>query len=99
MADWYMLAIWRKRRDYHLKENPLCRMCLEQNMVTPATEVDHIVPHRGNWNSFRLGAIQSLCSRHHHGAKQREEIVGYSTQVGKDGIPLDPRHPIWRGKR
>jgi hypothetical protein len=25
--------------------------------------VDHIEPHKGDWNKFRLGAVQSLCRK------------------------------------
>ena len=39
---------------------------------------------------------QALCKSHHDGAKQSEDRRGYSTAVGADGWPLDPRHPVNR---
>jgi hypothetical protein len=39
---------------------PFCRKCLEKGVVTPATIADHIIPHRGDWNSFLLGELQSF---------------------------------------
>ena len=68
-------------------------MCLKQGRVVAATVADHIVPHRGDAGKFWNGDLASLCDHHHSGAKQREEIHGYSDEVGDDGWPIDPRHP------
>lgn len=58
---------WQKARLIHLRNEPLCRECLKENKATPATVVDHIVPHKGNaelfWDSE--GNWQSLCFHHH----------------------------------
>ncbi|GAA3721192.1 HNH endonuclease signature motif containing protein [Oceanisphaera sediminis] len=66
---------WQQARAKFLAEHPLCRYCLERdNIVTPATVVDHIVPHRGDSKLFwRRSNWQSLCARHHSSDKQREE--------------------------
>lgn len=42
-------ARWRKRRKYFLQTpgNQLCVMCLKQGRIEAATDVDHIIPHRG----------------------------------------------------
>jgi 5-methylcytosine-specific restriction protein A len=61
-----------------------------------ATLADHITPHRGDWNEFRLGAIQSLCASCHKGPKDHLERYGFSAEVGEDGKPLDPNHPAYR---
>jgi 5-methylcytosine-specific restriction protein A len=52
--------------DYFIKANPLCIECNKAGIVTAATDVDHIIPHRGNmelfWDSDNW---QALCKRHH----------------------------------
>ncbi len=39
---------------------------------------------------------QPLCKSCHSRHKQREERRGYSSSVGPDGWPIDPRHPANR---
>lgn len=59
-------ARWQKARLSHLKANPLCVFCLKENRLTPATVVDHIVPHKGDYNLFwDKNNWQSLCKRCH----------------------------------
>jgi hypothetical protein len=91
--DWYKLWQWQKRAHRHLRMEPLCRFCLERGRVTPATIADHVTPHRGDWNAFLLGELQSLCHACHNRDKRIEEIRGYRLDVGEDGWPLDPKHP------
>lgn len=70
---------WQKARAGYLAKHPLCVMCQAETppRVTPATVVDHIVPHRGDktlfWDSDNW---QSLCATHHSRDKQREEARG-----------------------
>jgi len=96
---WYGLAVWQKRRKHQFVIEPFCCVCTAQGRLSVvATEVDHVEPHRGNWMSFRLGAVQSLCASC-HGHKKFEEEHGYSRAIGEDGWPIDPRHPVYGGKR
>lgn len=86
---------WRKARAAFLARHPFCAKCTR---VTPATVVDHIVPHRGDqelfWNPSNW---QALCKRCHDGIKQSEERLGYSREVDADtGYPVDSRHPAHR---
>ena len=70
---WYMLPIWTDRlRPTQLLREPYCRECARQyppsdpRHRTPATVVDHIVPHCGDWDVFiDPDDLQSLCKRHH----------------------------------
>jgi 5-methylcytosine-specific restriction enzyme A len=94
-SDYYKSRSWKKRRAQQLRKEPLCAMCLAVGKAIPATVADHIVPHRGDWNSFRSGALQSLCKAHHDSAKWLEEGKAYSSQIGADGWPVDPRHPVY----
>lgn len=68
---------WQQARARHLREHPLCVMCLAEEHVTVATVVDHIEPHRGDevkfWDESNW---QSLCATHHSSVKQREEAKG-----------------------
>jgi hypothetical protein len=43
------------------------RLVLEGNRLTPASIADHDPPHKGDWNAFRLGPLQSLCRDCHQG--------------------------------
>lgn len=57
---------WQKARAYFLQANPLCVECEREGRCEPATEVDHIVPHRGDTRLFWDAANwQGLCKRHH----------------------------------
>jgi hypothetical protein len=87
--DWYKRQRWRKIRSYQLAKEPLCAMCLRKGRVTPATVADHVEDHHGDWNRFWTGRLQSLCKPCHDGPKR----IGFSSEVGPDGWPLDPNHP------
>jgi hypothetical protein len=91
--DWYQLEVWRRRRRLQLAREPLCRLCCDRNLVALATIADHITPHRGNWNKFRLGELQSLCRDCHGRLKYHSDLHGYSSEIGNDGWPIDPKHP------
>jgi len=57
-----------------LAEEPLCRECLKENKLTPATEMDHI---DGNaWNLER-GNLQGLCKGCHTRKTNREQGAGW----------------------
>jgi 5-methylcytosine-specific restriction protein A len=76
---------WGPARDAFLREYPLCGMrphnqppvmsqCHEQGRVTPATQVDHVVPHKGDPAKFWDRAnLQSLCSKCHSAKTARED--------------------------
>jgi 5-methylcytosine-specific restriction endonuclease McrA len=96
--EWYQLNVWRRRRRLQLLQHPLCALCEARGVVTPATVGDHVTPHRGDWNAFRLGPLQSLCADCHGRMKHRVDLHGYSSEIGGDGWPLDPKHPANGGK-
>ena len=65
---------WEKARAAHLAEHPLCEECLRQHRLTPATVVDHVVPHRGDERLFwDAGNLQSLCAPCHNAKTGRGE--------------------------
>ena len=73
--DWEKVAAWR------LRESPLCRHCLIDGRVKPATQVDHITRFRRPDGSIddelRLDPqnTQSLCDQC-HAAKSGRERTG-----------------------
>lgn len=76
---------WQKARLRFLTENPLCCYCQEQGRVTPATVVDHKIPHQGDQDLFwSRDNWQPLCTSCHSGAKQREEV-----KVNKFGLRIN----------
>ena len=59
-------AQWRKARTAFLKRHPLCVECLRNGKLSPATVVDHIIPHRGDQKLFwDEGNWQPLCKACH----------------------------------
>ena len=56
---------WAKRRADQLMAEPFCRECAKHNLRVPATDADHIVPHRGDIELFTKGDLQSLCHSCH----------------------------------
>jgi 5-methylcytosine-specific restriction enzyme A len=91
--SWYDTYAWKQRRRRHLLAEPLCRMCLAQGKVTPAVHVDHVDPVRGDFNTFILSPLQSLCFPCHNTHKRRQEMVGFRPDVDEAGWPTDPAHP------
>ncbi len=57
---------WRAARSRYLNAHPLCVRCKKENVLTKATVVDHIKPHRGNpilfWDECNW---QPLCKSCH----------------------------------
>lgn len=65
---------WRRVRLLHLRNNPLCRMCLLDGVVTAATMVDHIVPIADGGEKLDDDNLQSLC-RDCHARKTADDLV------------------------
>jgi 5-methylcytosine-specific restriction endonuclease McrA len=65
---------WQLARKRFLARNPLCVECLKADKLTPATTVDHVIPHRGDmllfWDSSNWAA---LCGSHHSKKTARGE--------------------------
>ena len=70
---------WKKIRDRHMTEFPLCEMCKKQGRLTPAEEVHHIKPlSMGGTNDD--GNLMSLCKACH------------SEITAKEGGRWTPKH-------
>jgi 5-methylcytosine-specific restriction enzyme A len=99
VKQWYDSPRWKRRARRQFRIEPMCRMCAAQGITMAAEVVDHIVPHRGDWKLFWTGEVQSLCKPHHDSAKRYIEQRGYSNEIGEDGWPTDPQHPVYGGTR
>lgn len=69
-ASWHYLYTdprygWAKRRSDQLIVEPFCRECARHGLRVPATDVDHVTPHRGDIVLFMKGKLQSLCKSCH----------------------------------
>jgi 5-methylcytosine-specific restriction protein A len=68
---WYATARWAALRKRVLDEDPLCAWCQAKGYVRGATDVDHVVPHRGDPRLFwDRSNLQGLCAEC-HGEKTR----------------------------
>lgn len=61
--SWYSLPVWTDDlRPAQLLAEPWCRDCARRGIRTRATVVDHVQPHRGDWDKFiDRSNLQSLC--------------------------------------
>ena len=74
---------WRKARTFYLKRHPLCVGCVDEGRITPATVVDHIIPHKGNkelfWDESNWQALCASC----HSRKTMKETKGIKNDDDK----------------
>ena len=67
---------WQKEREAYLIRNPLCEDCLNQHdVIRAATEVDHIIPHKGDMRLFwdSDNNWQGLCKSCHSKKTAKEQ--------------------------
>lgn len=84
----YKTARWRRIRDKQLREQPLCEWCIEREIVEPATEVHHSIPHKGSEAIFWSGPFISTCQSCHASRGQREDLGQVVIRFGADGWPI-----------
>jgi 5-methylcytosine-specific restriction protein A len=90
----YKTPRWKTLRRVQLHNEPLCERCKLENRVTSAEVVHHRKPHKGSPSLFFDPAnLESLCKYHHDSHAQQQERIGYSKDIGIDGMPTDPNHP------
>lgn len=78
-------SAWRRARSSFLMEHPLCEECLRKGRTTPATVVDHIIPHKGNrdlfWDDENWQALCKPC----HDRKTAKEDGGFGNGEQSNG--------------
>ena len=72
--SWYSLPVWTDDlRPNQLLQEPFCLGCAQQGFRTYATDVDHIVDHKGSWSLFiDRSNLQSLCHSCHSRKTMRD---------------------------
>jgi len=72
---------WQQTRLGYLRKHPLCVHCQALGRVTVATDLDHIVPHKGDMEMFwQSSNWQGLCS-YHHKLKTVKEDGGFGNKL------------------
>lgn len=68
---------WKCVRLQRLEDYPLCEICerAEEPRITPATEVDHVIPIEAGGAPLDQANLQSLC-KSCHSAKTWAEVNG-----------------------
>lgn len=57
--------------------------------------IHHLKPHKGDLDLFfDIDNLASVCKSCHDGAIQSSEVLGYDKEIGQDGWPIDPNHPV-----
>lgn len=86
----YKSARWNRLRQSVLDADPLCRYCLEAEIVEEAKVVDHIKPHKGDLELFwSVDNLQPLCEACHNGRKQREDLGQKVVTFDVTGWPIE----------
>lgn len=69
-------AKWRKLRKRVMdRDSWLCQVCLKAGRITPATEVDHIIP-KSKGGDDSMHNLQGICRADHQAKSQREASGG-----------------------
>jgi 5-methylcytosine-specific restriction protein A len=73
----YNSSIWKRLRAQQLRSQPLCELCLRQNKITPATEVDHIITFEDKHDYVATCSynLQSVCFDCHRLLSQQEPQI------------------------
>lgn len=93
----YDLAIWRKkpgglRWRALIRDGFECRRCGFLDITGRKLDVDHIVPHDGDFGRFTdFDNLQTLCKECHAGEKQAEDKSGGGWQRDADGWLIPKR--------
>lgn len=58
----YDSSKWRYQlRPMKLRNTPFCEVCMDEDRLTEAKEVDHVKPISEGGEPFEIGNLQSLC--------------------------------------
>lgn len=86
-------TFWYKLRDaIMVRDQYMCQPCLANDRLTPATEVDHIVP-KSKEGTDNPDNLQAICQTCHIEKTLREQGKNPKQPTNVDGTPNDPNHP------
>lgn len=90
----YDTPTWRRFRALQLRQSPVCVLCLDRGIITPATDVDHIVPIKEGGEFLDFANVRSLCHEDHSRVTRAAQYGHEVVIKGCDarGYPLDPKH-------
>jgi hypothetical protein len=69
----YDTTEWRRMIKEFIAQHPRCIGCAAIGKQTPATIMDHVIPHKGDRSKFFRGPFQPLCSWCHGSTKRTLE--------------------------
>ena len=80
---------WHKIRKTKIRRNPLCEICEQHDIDTPATVVHHIKEITTHPElRLTMSNLMSLCHDCHEALHGRLAVAGCDV----DGLPLNPGH-------
>jgi 5-methylcytosine-specific restriction protein A len=96
--QWRILREQALLRDGFRCQHKGCGVILKRGRTSPRSAVvHHIKPHKGDLELFYdINNLSSVCWTCHSGDIQSIEGKGFDTEIGEDGWPTDPNHPVWR---
>jgi len=65
VGNFYQSTVWRNLRNWFIKLNPLCALCLLVGLITPGEVVDHINPISKGGAMLDPDNLQTLCKTCH----------------------------------
>jgi 5-methylcytosine-specific restriction protein A len=83
---------WQKIRNFHFRKYPWCEKCMDYKKYVSATDVHHVIPHKGNREIFYKSPLQSLCHECHSKQTRLENWKDY--QINYPLIKQTPTIPI-----
>jgi hypothetical protein len=83
------IECWTRASVQQLCDHPLCAYCAERGIVTRAVMA---VPAEGH---YRGEFLISLCRECRDITERMIADHGFRCDVGLDGMPLDPCHPVY----
>jgi len=84
-------ARWRRYRKSYLAKHPLCEYCLDKTppIITPAKVVDHIIPHRGDYDLFWDENNWKSSCKECHDIKTAREDGAFGNPTASRGLPSE----------
>lgn len=84
---------WKRLRNWYIEQNPLCEVCLEQGISTPAEEIHHkreILSGQSDEERFELlldiDNLQALCKSHHIEEHNRRRAAAKKDNQDKQSL-------------